>query len=1509
MTETQRRIREYKKALPHMKERVVAVALLLAISVTMITSVSFAWVTLSQAPEVNSLATTISTNGNLEIALSDLDGLAPDESAVGDGLGSILETNLKWGNLVNLSHENYGLDSLTLRPAVLNTSSLLESPLYSVKYGDDGRVSDTISDFAYTNFRITDDGGRAFFVPEDGIEYGVRAISSVTLSSVSGDAMLLSLKNAVRSNLTRAVVEFTSVYNNKDYMNSITGLAGVYLTYRMEDTDQDCTKYVEPIYLMMQDYIDCLDYAGQTLLAAANLHHFVYCNKNNKTYTAFTIEQLNDGTVQTHLASENVTLSAMSTYLNSYRKFYGYGSDVGAYAPIKTAYDNKSSMGWEAMRTPINVMANIYTTTIDGTQAQSIGASEIFGMAGGGTKDVVVQSGLIVDMDKMLGTKMEVPGLKVTFMGVTVTADVTTAAVAPYYLVDDTAAAEAKAAEGGLVASEKTAADTYGMALDFWLRTNAFDSRLTLEGELIWETRDVLDENGEPVLDDEGKVKTETVVVGYSGTNRVWEDDDPNLPALGTSTTQGSGSCYVFYPSSPEDQKQSLELLSAMCVAFVDQDGNLLAQADLDTAHPIEEAGRVLVPLQLRAKTSTVINPETQEEETVREFYITNMTQNQPTRITAIVYMDGSRLDNSQVLAAGSINGHLNIQFGTDEDLTSVDNPDLKDDYYLVSISASQTEFTKFDPENPPKTTLTLTLNGTDADKITGNFVSFISATQGARQPTFAFTKGSGSTWTAEVEFTGAGKFQLRSIQIDGVDYKFDEEDIVEVNVPGVTVDTVVCRNWSDPNEFTYMTTDPYYQLEMEMDLLVGANIRNPSSVQAVFAHESGQNVTMKLTQTNDGWVGKGNFITSGKYELNYVIIDGAYTPLTTAQKKTMDLTLGVQVQVFLDKPVDEAYKDLVAEMNAALASATSDAEKETIRTNYAAQIQTLLNELYVGDPNDATDSLELTETNSGYRFYHDGSESYFMGVTCIITDDQGNELKNMTNVKLHYGIGASNVNRLDANMTWNSTAGCYEGEVEVRFPGTYNFQSMQIGTGNDISTITSAPSAPKIQAIAPTPISYVGKSPINYSESVNTISSNPNRWIGLVLRDAPSAEVLLTVRHTDKAANENAYRTMLGLADSVQVIKNADGTFSYDLTVQASKVNDATDTDWFFYVDAPHDGTWQIIDAQIYSAFYKDVFYDGVPTDEGGTGYLTAEAMLGEGKLVAQNITTEFFTTVNFSANKQPNAMYDNVQFMTNNFNQELIITLTDYMGNALENVSVDLVYRWNDLNHFEVTAGGTLPAGMTTLGGTNLTASSDGKSFSAGTLNFLLDGQYVCDFAVTINGTKYTNIANFVVPKDGGFNANNVTVTWTTPSAIFTSVEPNGSITVAKGTIGSKNTGTATNGVANEGTKCTAHMSCNTLFGRISGYNNAYATMQLSNAGNFTSGSIFFDGNESDATFSFTPAELSKRIQIGWHAAARFTIGTATTSVVSLQYAYGGTTYTFELGLAKTLTLVQTY
>ena len=137
MNETKIRINEYKRMLPKLRERVIAVALLLAISASMLTTVTFAWITLSTNPEVTSVSTSIAANGNLEIALAS-GSESPLPSQVGDGALEDLARNKTWGNLINLSSSEYGLDNIVLRPALLNKSNLIERPLY-------GPVSATFS--------------------------------------------------------------------------------------------------------------------------------------------------------------------------------------------------------------------------------------------------------------------------------------------------------------------------------------------------------------------------------------------------------------------------------------------------------------------------------------------------------------------------------------------------------------------------------------------------------------------------------------------------------------------------------------------------------------------------------------------------------------------------------------------------------------------------------------------------------------------------------------------------------------------------------------------------------------------------------------------------------------------------------------------------------------------------------------------------------------------------------------------------------------------------------------------------------------------------------------------------------------------------------------------------------------------------------------------------------------------------------------------------------------------
>ena len=63
MTDTQKRIKAYKDALPGIKERLAAVALLLVISLAMVTSATFAWLTISRNPEVSGVNMSVAANG------------------------------------------------------------------------------------------------------------------------------------------------------------------------------------------------------------------------------------------------------------------------------------------------------------------------------------------------------------------------------------------------------------------------------------------------------------------------------------------------------------------------------------------------------------------------------------------------------------------------------------------------------------------------------------------------------------------------------------------------------------------------------------------------------------------------------------------------------------------------------------------------------------------------------------------------------------------------------------------------------------------------------------------------------------------------------------------------------------------------------------------------------------------------------------------------------------------------------------------------------------------------------------------------------------------------------------------------------------------------------------------------------------------------------------------------------------------------------------------------------
>ena len=117
--DTQRRIDTYIERIPHIKEKLGAAGMGLLIATIVAMSATFAWITLSRAPEVKNISTNLSANGSLEIALSDETGKLPEEYDIDESrpinTDDVTVSNLQWGNLINLSVKSYGIDSLPLR--------------------------------------------------------------------------------------------------------------------------------------------------------------------------------------------------------------------------------------------------------------------------------------------------------------------------------------------------------------------------------------------------------------------------------------------------------------------------------------------------------------------------------------------------------------------------------------------------------------------------------------------------------------------------------------------------------------------------------------------------------------------------------------------------------------------------------------------------------------------------------------------------------------------------------------------------------------------------------------------------------------------------------------------------------------------------------------------------------------------------------------------------------------------------------------------------------------------------------------------------------------------------------------------------------------------------------------------------------------------------------------------------------------------------------------------------
>ncbi len=520
---------------------------------------------------------------------------------------------------------------------------------------------------------------------------------------------------------------------------------------------------------------------------------------------------------------------------------------------------------------------------------------------------------------------------------------------------------------------------------------------VTTEAEdgTVTETIEVVTDMNEP----KKKVEIHKNVIGYEGENRVWDEDDSALIGTDTnSTTQGSGSCYVFYADTAEDQEKGLDLLGALRVAFVSSDGHLLTEAYLDTEHYYSDSGKIIVPLVLSGD-NLVKNEETGEVFNV----ITRLEQNEAVLISAIVYLNGYQVTNEDVLATSDIEGQFNIQFGNtiiDVNLDPIPNEKLESERLTLSASIDKTEF-DYDTDSNFTVNVTADIDGVTPNSVEAFFVRTITSTQGVKLETFSFT-GSDGNWTGQYNFTSPGVYVLRSLRIDGIEYDLPVNSRPTVTIKGFAIKGI---DWDESGSFHRFMTSAG-SVSTGLRVTIGAvPEKRPTSVVARF-HNAADNTntyaTLRYDPTGDKWEGTITFNTSGEYVLDMLTIDGNQTAVDANMQKTADVICGMKVAVYTTSP--QLPKRIVLE--------------EGVSTD---------------------DELNLK-------------------MQVKLLDNNGNAIDAVSDVRLYYGRKnwVSDEVGMDADMEWNSTTGYYEGILKAQ-EGDYEFLRVSVGN-SEITNATVAP-------------------------------------------------------------------------------------------------------------------------------------------------------------------------------------------------------------------------------------------------------------------------------------------------------------------------------------------------------------------------------------------------------------------------------------------------------------------
>lgn len=503
-----------KKTLKRQKDLktklMAAISMLLVSSLMMVTS-TYAWFTLSTAPEVTGITTAVGANGNLEMALLPTTGDVNDiTSEVGDSIYSgnqeIQEANVTWGNLVKLD-EGYGLDKITLYPSALNVENDIINSEFILKtptYGADGRIKELRGN---TQTGIYANGN---FLPDAASEtqYGVRAIGTASglsereLSYRTSRAALLSIASSVRTDATKAltdngkalanvVIKYADAKAAATFTNDELTSIGTLLTALDNMMEQLDTAYMNAVMALVASGNGGESALSDGEVKAAQLLFDSADGFDDFITKLYGEDNANKASIDEMLETAGLVKSDGTGLVDQYK---ATASDISQaqtrYNELTTGENAERDKTWEEVVSVLEKIADPDAMLINGNPKDQVDKDALVGaVAGGEGITITIQpgGGAFADIADHAGdyrAKVSVGGI--TVQGITLpdnmSAWMVTAAEREghptYYLnAFHGVLTNPPAAESGAM----PITDFYGYIVDLAFRTNAAESKLLLQ--------------------------------------------------------------------------------------------------------------------------------------------------------------------------------------------------------------------------------------------------------------------------------------------------------------------------------------------------------------------------------------------------------------------------------------------------------------------------------------------------------------------------------------------------------------------------------------------------------------------------------------------------------------------------------------------------------------------------------------------------------------------------------------------------------------------------------------------------------------------------------------------------------------------------------------------------------------------------------------------------------------------------------------------------------------------